>query len=69
MPHNVGTLDRSLRLILGIVILGLFGALDPPWKYFTLLGLIPLGTALTGRCPLYSMLGISTCRRPTDKVA
>ena len=43
-----------------LVILGLFGAVDAPWKYLTLLGLIPVGTALTGNCPLYTVLGIDT---------
>ncbi len=62
MTRNVGGLDRAIRLLLGVLLLGLYGALDPPWKFVTLLGLIPLGTALTGMCPLYSMLGISTRR-------
>jgi hypothetical protein len=39
------------------MILGLFGALTSPWRYLTLIGLIPFGTALTGFCPLYAMLG------------
>jgi hypothetical protein len=70
MTRNVGTLDRALRLLLGVVILGLYGALDPPLKYVTLVGLIPLGTALLGRCPVYSLLGINTCRpRPADRGA
>ena len=64
MARNVGTLDRLIRLVIGVLILGLYGALDPPWKYVTLLGLIPVGTALTGNCPLYSILGISTGPRP-----
>lgn len=66
MKRNMGTLDRGIRLVIGILVLGLYGALDPPWKYLTLLGLIPLGTALTGVCPAYSLLGISTCRRSTE---
>jgi hypothetical protein len=64
MVRNVGTLDRAIRLGIGILALGLFGALEPPLKYLTLLGLIPLGTGLTGNCPLYTFLGISTCPRP-----
>jgi hypothetical protein len=61
MRRNIGTIDRVIRLIIGVLVLGLFGALEPPWKYLTLLGLIPVGTALTGNCPLYSVFGISTC--------
>jgi hypothetical protein len=57
MLRNITTPERVLRLIVGVVILGLFGALPSPWKYFTLIGLIPLGTALTGSCPVYSVIG------------
>lgn len=63
MTRNIGTLERVLRLIVGIVILGLYGALDPPEKYLTLIGLLPLGTALTGFCPVYAALG-GDHRRP-----
>jgi Protein of unknown function (DUF2892) len=44
--------DRALRLVLGILLLGLYGALPTPWRYLTLLGLVPLGSALTGYCPI-----------------
>ena len=63
MTRNLGTLDRVVRAVLGVLLLGLYGALEPPGRYLTLLGLIPLGTAMTGNCPLYSLLGISTARR------
>jgi hypothetical protein len=62
MRRNIGLLDRLVRIILGILLLGLFGALDPPWRYLTLIGLVPLGTGLLGTCPLYTMLGISTAK-------
>ncbi len=63
MDRNIGNLDRLIRLVIGILLLGLYGALEPPLRYVTLLGLIPLGTAFLGSCPLYSRLGISTGRR------
>jgi hypothetical protein len=56
MRCNVGRMDRVIRGVIGIMILGLYGALEPPWQYFTLIGLIPLGSALTGFCPLYAWL-------------
>lgn len=62
LARNAGTLDRVIRFVLGVGLLGLYGALEPPLKYFTLLGLVLIGTALTGNCPLYSLFGISTCR-------
>jgi hypothetical protein len=63
MKHNLGMADRLLRIALGAMLLGLYGALQPQLRYLALLGLLPLGTALTGNCPLYTLLGISTLRR------
>ena len=67
MTRNLGIADRLLRVALGAVMLGLYGALEPPLRYLALLGLIPLGTALTGNCPLYTLLGISTLRKAAGK--
>ena len=61
MTCNVGRLERFMRLIVGVLILGLYGALEPPWKYISLVGLIPLASGLTGFCPLYAMLGLNRC--------
>jgi hypothetical protein len=63
MRQNVGRWDRVIRGIAGVLLLGLYGALQPPLRYFTLIGLMLIATALMGRCPLYTLLGISTCRR------
>lgn len=62
MHVNITRPDRLLRLALGVLLLGLFGALDSPWRYFTLIGLIPLGTALTGFCPIYAACGWNATR-------
>lgn len=56
MTRNMSNLERGVRLVIGVLILGLYGALDPPWKYLTLIGLVPLGTALTGYCPAYALM-------------
>jgi hypothetical protein len=59
LPTNVGTADRALRALLGLGILALaFVGPKTPWAY---LGIIPLLTALIGSCPLYTVLGISSC--------
>lgn len=55
MSRNLGVVERVVRIGLGVLVLGLYGALDPPWQYLTLLGLLPLGTGLTGYCPAYAM--------------
>ncbi|HEU5218373.1 MAG TPA: DUF2892 domain-containing protein [Gemmatimonadales bacterium] len=53
MTRTIGTAGRLIRLVLGVMILGLYGALQPPLRYLALLGLIPLGAALTGK--VYTM--------------
>jgi hypothetical protein len=59
---NEGTIDRALRIIAGVVLLALFFLYpDASWRYFTLIGIVPLATGLLGSCPVYSLLGVSTC--------
>jgi hypothetical protein len=59
---NVGSADRVIRIVLGAVILSLFFIYpDASWRYYTLIGIVPILTALAGTCPLYSILGLSTC--------
>jgi hypothetical protein len=62
MTRNIGGLDKTLRLGLGLVLIGagLFG----PIGWWGALGLVPLATGLVGNCPLYSLLGLSTCPVP-----
>jgi len=58
MKSNVGTVDRVIRIVLGLAI-GAAGLYYQSW--FVLIAIVPLGTAMFGSCPLYSILGISTC--------
>lgn len=60
---NVGGADRVARAVLGVLLLGLYGAVPSPWKYLTLLGLVLLATAATGFCPLYRLIGLSTSHK------
>ena len=60
---NVGTADKVIRIILGLVLLALvFVGPQTPLGW---IGIIPLATGLIGFCPLYSVFGINTC--PTKK--
>ncbi len=59
MTRNEGTLDRILRVILGLALISIvFVGPQTPWGW---IGLIPLVTGLVGICPIYSILGIRTC--------
>ncbi len=58
MEKNIGSLDRTIRIVVGIGLIGLALMGATPWGW---VGIIPLGTALMGWCPLYRVLGIHTC--------
>ena len=56
---NEGTVDRVLRVIGGAALISLvFVGPETPWGW---IGVVPLVTGLIGNCPVYSLLGISTC--------
>lgn len=59
---NVGGIDRVLRILAGVALLAVFFLYpDASWRYWTLIGIIPLATGLLSTCPLYSILGLSSC--------
>ena len=59
MTPNVGSIDRVLRVVVGVVLIGLtlMGTIGA-WGW---IGLVPLATAAMGFCPLYTVLGFSSC--------
>ena len=63
MKTNEGVIDRSLRVILGLALIGLAatGTIGM-WGY---IGIIPLVTGAVGMCPIYSLLGINSCPAPS----
>lgn len=67
MKKNEGQVDRLLRIILGLALLSMTFMLDGPQRWWGLIGLLPLGTALAGWCPAYAIFGISTCPREESK--
>jgi Protein of unknown function (DUF2892) len=59
MKSNVGGIDRILRIVAGLALIGatLSGVIGA-WGW---LGIVPLATGLMNFCPLYTVLGFSTC--------
>ncbi|MDN6308851.1 MAG: DUF2892 domain-containing protein [Psychrobacter sp.] len=57
---NIGGIDRMLRIIAGVIIIAL-GAYYQSW--WGIVGLIPLLTGVFRFCPLYTMVGVNTCKR------
>jgi O-antigen ligase len=56
---NVGTIDRVLRVVLGIALIAL--TLTGTIGVWGWIGVVPLLTAAIGSCPLYTLLGVATC--------
>jgi len=59
MEKNVGTVDRVIRVVLGLAIIG-FGVYYQSW--WGVIGIVPLATAAIGWCPVYLPFGMSTCK-------
>jgi len=59
--RNEGTMDRIIRVIIGVVMLVAYFMLpDAGYRMWLLIGIIPLATGLVGYCAIYSILGIKT---------
>ena len=61
MKTNVGSIDRSLRIAVGLILIGL--SLSGSIGLWGWIGVVPLATGLFRMCPAYSLLGINTCKR------
>lgn len=64
MSANMGSIDRAVRIAVGLVLIAYaiplgFGATG--WNWVGWIGIVPIVTAFFGVCPLYSVLGISSC--------
>ncbi len=65
LAKNEHSAERAMRVALGLGLLTL--TFMGRHSALGFLGLIPLATGIVGSCPLYSLLGFSTCRVPVKK--
>ena len=65
MTKNESNIDRGIRIVAGLALLSL--TFIGPQTWYGLVGIIPLATGLTGFCPLYRMMGISSCAVPKSE--
>ena len=63
MKTNVGGIDKVLRIGGGVALLAWAALGGPAWAW---IGVVPLATGLTGFCPVYPLLGMSTCPMKKD---
>lgn len=59
LPKNEHTIERVIRVVLGLGLLSL--VVVGPQTMWGLVGLVPLATGAIGSCPLYTLVGFSTC--------
>lgn len=65
MQANVGSVDRFLRIAIGLALIGLAAAgRIGPWGW---IGVLPLVTGIVRVCPAYSVLRVKTCPSPDAK--
>ncbi|MFA5529284.1 MAG: DUF2892 domain-containing protein [Thiohalomonadaceae bacterium] len=58
MKQNVGGMDKTLRIVAGVALIGLtLAGTLPAWGW---IGVVPLATGLMGFCPLYPLVGVCT---------
>jgi hypothetical protein len=59
MKINEGTIDRALRVLVGLALIAIvFVGPKTPWGW---VGVVPLLTGLIGFCPAYTLIGLNTC--------
>ena len=63
MKSNVGGIDKILRIVAGIALIAWALPGGPVWAW---IGIVPLATGLMGWCPLYPLIGLSTCPLKKD---
>ncbi|MDP3908380.1 DUF2892 domain-containing protein [Novosphingobium sp.] len=59
MARNEGSIDRAVRIFLGIFLIGMALSGVTAWGW---VGVVPLLTGLIGVCPAYAIFGINTCK-------
>jgi len=65
MSKNIGTIDRTIRIVIGFVSIAYALRLGFPnkgWNWVGWIGVVPISTALVRVCPAYTLLGVRTGR-------
>jgi hypothetical protein len=66
MTTNVAMADRIVRIVIGIALIAFalnYFYPDTGYNWIGWIGVVPIMTAIFGTCPLYSVVGMSTCPR------
>ncbi|MFB9263297.1 DUF2892 domain-containing protein [Bradyrhizobium erythrophlei] len=69
MTRNIGRIDQFVRIVIGLALIAYTvkdGALGESWLVMGTIGLVLIVTAFFSYCPLYTLLGVSTRRKPSS---
>ena len=64
MVKNVGSTDKIIRWIIGLLLISIIFLVHSAWRWVGLIGFIPILTGSINYCPLYQVIGISTAKKP-----
>ena len=64
MEKNVGSTDKVIRWIIGLLLISMIFWVHSSWRWVGLIGFIPILTGSINYCPLYQVIGISTAKKP-----
>ncbi len=62
MEKNIGSVDKAIRIIVGVALLSLLFLVEGNARWWGLIGIGPILTVVLGWCPGYSLIGVSTCK-------
>lgn len=65
MCRNLTAFERMARVLIGLAIVVVTLAFEPPHPLLAAVALIPIGTAVIGYCPIYQALGYNPLERST----
>ncbi|ADH97968.1 YgaP family membrane protein [Salisediminibacterium selenitireducens] len=66
MKANIGSTDRAIRIVIGITLLSLYFFLEGGARWIGLVGFVPILTSFISFCPLYTLIGVNTCKVNTQ---
>ncbi|MBI3779207.1 MAG: DUF2892 domain-containing protein [Gammaproteobacteria bacterium] len=60
MEKNIGSVDKAIRIVVGIALLSLLFLLEGDARWWGLIGIGPILTVVLGWCPAYTLIGVNT---------
>ncbi len=63
MVKNIGSTEKIIRILIGLALLSMLFWVEGNARWWGLIGLVPIATALASWCPIWAAFGINTARK------